>query len=124
MIALHIRLHVHEAQRSDLEKTYAEAFLPALRVQQGFRGSSLYRTYAPELAQEINAAKDSSDYVVELRFDTEVNRRLWVASREHAAAWPQLRGLATEVSHVGSDVVVTEVFEAMGAAPVSVGAGT
>lgn len=124
MIALHIRLHVEQDRRPDLEKTYVEVFLPALRVQPGFRGSSLYRTFAPELASEINAAQGVADYVVELRFETEASRRAWVASQEHATAWPQLRGAASQVSHVGSDVLVSEVFEALDSTLARAGAGT
>ncbi len=124
MIALHIRLHVDEDRRSDLERTYAEVFLPALRLQEGFRGSALYRTYAPDLAAEINAAEGFADYVVELRFDAEPNRRRWVASEEHATAWPQLRRTSSQVSHVGSDVLVSEVFEASDPTLTRAGAGT
>lgn len=111
MIALHIRLHVGGGHGRELEKAYSQVFLPALRVQRGFRGSSLFRTYGADLAAEINAARDVANYVVELRFDTEESRRAWVASEEHATAWPSIRGLASEASHVGSDVLVTEVFE-------------
>lgn len=110
MIALRISVRVDDERRPDLERTYLEVFLPALRRQAGFRGSTLYRSFPEHIAREINAA-ESADYEIELRFDTEAARRAWVGSDDHASAWPQIRGLAAGVGHVGYDVLVTETLE-------------
>lgn len=123
MIALLISVRVDEERRPDLERTYLEVFLPALRRQAGFLGSTLYRSFPEQLAREINAA-ESADYEIELRFDTEAARRAWVASEDHATAWPQIRGLAAGMSHVGYDVLVTETFQRLDGTAAESGSGS
>ena len=48
------------------------------------------------------------NYQMELVFDTEKNRRKWVASKEHAVAWPHASGMAKKVAWRGFDVVGTD----------------
>lgn len=110
MIALRISLTVDRERWSDVERVYGDVFLPALRRQEGFRGSSLYRVFAEPVGQGGGGA-EPADHVVELRFASEADRRRWAASEDHAAAWPQVRGLASAASSVGYDVLVTEACE-------------
>ena len=41
-------------------------------------------------------------------FDTEQNRRRWVASKEHAVAWPRASGMAQKYAWRGYDLVASQ----------------
>ena len=86
---------------SDFERMYSEAYVPALRKQQGYLSSKLLRLFPPDVAREIQAAETDFNYQMELVFDTEENRRLWVASEEHQVVWPQAEKMATKVAWRG-----------------------
>ena len=101
---LQIYFEVPPSGGSDFEKMYAEVYVPALKKQQGYLSSKLLRLFPPDVAGEIEAAKTDFNYQMELVFDTEENRRLWVASDEHQVAWPQAEKMATQVAWRGYDV--------------------
>lgn len=87
------------------EFMFTAVYVPALQQQVGYQGSTLLRLFPPAVSQEIGAAETTFNYQMELRFDTEANRRLWVASPEHKIAWSQAQLLATDVAWRGYDVV-------------------
>lgn len=99
MMLLQIYFEVDESQQSAFEAMYRNVYVPALRKQRGYCRSSLLRLFPPPLAEEIGAASTPYNYQVELVFDTEENRRLWVASAEHLVVWPQAAALAQSVCH-------------------------
>ena len=105
MMLLQIYFDVSEDRQADFERMYAQVYVPALRKQKGYQRSTLLRLFPPQLAQEIEAAPTEFNYQMELVFDTEENRRLWVASEEHRAAWPQAQAMAKSVAWRGYDVL-------------------
>lgn len=77
--------------RSDsaaFENVYHTIYVPGMRAQKGYLGSKLLRLYPEALAKEIQAEPTTYNYQVQISFDTEENRRKWVASSEHQIAWP------------------------------------
>jgi len=105
MILLQIYFAVPDEKAADFEAMFADAYTPALEKQPGYIGSTLLRLFPPATAQEISAAETPFNYQMELRFDTEANRRLWAASPEHAVVWPLAQGMASQVAWRGYDVV-------------------
>ena len=105
MMVLHIDFEVAPEQESAFEAAYRDRYVPALRVQTGYLRSKLTKVFAPALVAEIDAAPTPYNYQMELVFDTEANRRRWVASPEHAVVWPLASGLARAVRWRGYDVV-------------------
>ncbi len=104
MMLLQIYFEVDPSRAGDFEAMYAEVYIPALRKQAGYVRSALLRVFPEDLAQDIEAAPTTYNYQMELVFDTEANRRRWVASPEHQAAWPKAAALARAVSHRGYDI--------------------
>lgn len=104
MMLLQIFFDVNDVHGAAFEAMYREVYVPALRKQQGYIRSSLLRVFPPNLADEIRAAPSQHTYQLELVFDTEENRRRWVASAEHQAAWPQAAALAQNVTHRAYDI--------------------
>ena len=49
-----------------------------------------------------------ANYQMQLVFDTEENRRKWVASKEHETAWPLASSMAEKFSWRGFDVVAKD----------------
>jgi mannose-6-phosphate isomerase-like protein (cupin superfamily) len=86
------------------EKMYHSIYVPAMLVQQGFLGSKLLRLYPDNSAKEIQAEPTTYNYQIQINFDTETNRRKWVASPQHQIAWPAATNLATEFKWRGYDV--------------------
>ena len=79
------------------EKMYTEVYVPALKQQKGYLGSKLYRLYAPDLAKKIQAEPTTYNYQLQIFFDTEANRMVWVGSQIHQkTAWPTAAKLADE----------------------------
>ncbi|MCL4236979.1 MAG: hypothetical protein KJ047_01920 [Anaerolineae bacterium] len=99
MMLLQIYFEIDTLKQAEFEAMYTAVYVPALRQQQGYIRSSLLRIFPADLAQEIGAAPTQFEYQLELVFDTEENRRRWVASPEHQRAWPQAAALARSVAH-------------------------
>ena len=102
---LEIYFKVSKKRAADFEKMYAQSYVPALREQQGYLRSKLLRVFPEKAAREIEAAPTEFNYQMELVFDTEENRRKWVASKEHQTAWPLASGMAQKFAWRGYDVV-------------------
>ena len=102
---LEIYFKVSNERAEEFEKTYAESYIPALRKQQGYLRSNLLRVFLEKAAREIGASPTEFNYQMELVFDTEENRRKWVASKEHATVWPLASGMAEKFAWRGFDVV-------------------
>ena len=104
MILLQIYFTVADENARSFEVMFADAYLPALHKQPGYQTATLLRLFPPPVAQEIGAAETPYNYQMELRFDTEANRRLWAASAEHSVVWPLAQGMAGAVAWRGYDV--------------------
>ena len=104
-ILLQIYFKVAQQRAADFEQNYAKSYVPALRKQDGYLRSNLLRVFSEQVAQEIEAATTEFNYQMELVFDTEENRRKWVASPEHATAWPLTSNMAEKVAWRGFDII-------------------
>ena len=105
---LEIYFKVAAGRAEEFEKMFAESYVPAMRKQQGYLRSNLLRLFRKDVAEEIEAAPTEFNYQMQLVFDTEENRRKWVASKEHATAWPLASGMAEKFSWRGFDVVAKD----------------
>ena len=76
-----------------------------MTVQQGYLSSKLLRLFSDDLAKTIQAEPTTYNYQIQISFDTEENRRKWVASEQHKIAWPAASGLAKEFKWRGYDVM-------------------
>jgi heme-degrading monooxygenase HmoA len=93
-IELHIYLEPFAGKGDDLEAAYWQHFVPAIEVQKGFQRTVLLRKRDAVREYQINIAFTSEDLRLE-----------WVASREHAEAWPKLEALCQRASWEGFDVI-------------------
>ncbi len=109
MILLQIYFEVPTEKEDDFEKMYVESYVPALRKQKGYLGSKLLRLYPQNVAEEIEAAHTEFNYQMELMFDTEENRRLWVASEAHSVVWPLAEGMVRGAAWRGFDIAKSDV---------------
>ena len=96
---------VNKEQAMAFERMYYSIYVPAMIVQQGYISSKLLRIFNDELAKEIEAEPTVFNYQIQISFDTEENRRKWVASNQHQIAWPAASGLAKEFKWRGYDVM-------------------
>jgi mannose-6-phosphate isomerase-like protein (cupin superfamily) len=87
------------------EKVYYSIYVPAMIVQTGYLSSKLLRLYPHDVATKIEAEPTTFNYQIQISFDTEENRRKWVASEQHKIAWPAASGLAKEFKWRGYDVM-------------------
>jgi len=86
------------------EMMYRSIYVPAMTVQQGYLGSKLLRLFPENVAREIEAEQTKYNYQIQISFDTEENRRRWVASEQHKIAWPAATALSKEFKWRGYDV--------------------
>jgi mannose-6-phosphate isomerase-like protein (cupin superfamily) len=87
------------------EKMYHSIYVPAMTVQQGYLESKLLRFYPEDLAKQIESEPTTYNYQIQISFDTEANRRKWVASPQHQIAWPAATSLAKSYKWRGYDVM-------------------
>lgn len=74
---------VAEENRETFEEMYYSIYVPAMKVQPGYLSSKLLRLYPKDEAEEIEAEPTTYNYQIQISFDTEENRRRWVASDQH-----------------------------------------
>jgi mannose-6-phosphate isomerase-like protein (cupin superfamily)/heme-degrading monooxygenase HmoA len=104
-MALQMDFIVPKENAEAFEKMYYSIYVPAMTVQQGYLSSKLLRLYPENLSKEIQAEATTYNYQIQISFDTEENRRKWVASSQHQIAWPAATALAKEYKWRGYDVM-------------------
>ena len=104
MMVLQIYFAIAPEQADAFQALYLNQYVPALQQQPGYQGSRLLRLFPDQVAAEIEASPTEFNYQMELAFDTEEQRRRWVASTEHGVVWPLAAGMARTVAWRGYDV--------------------
>jgi mannose-6-phosphate isomerase-like protein (cupin superfamily)/heme-degrading monooxygenase HmoA len=104
-IVLQMDFIVPKENAESFEKMYYSIYVPAMTVQQGYLSSKLLRLFSEDLAKSIQAEPTTYNYQIQISFDTEENRKKWVASEQHKIAWPSASGLAKEFKWRGYDVM-------------------
>ena len=104
-IVLQMDFIVAKENAEAFEKMYYSVYVPAMTVQQGYVGSKLLRLFPENVSKEIEAEVTTYNYQIQISFDTEENRRKWVASSQHQIAWPAANALAKEYKWRGYDVM-------------------
>jgi heme-degrading monooxygenase HmoA len=105
MIELHIYLKAKPGQHAAIERTYREAYVPAISIQKGFRSTRLLRPYPSEVNQRIGGRAAQCDYEINIAFDTEEQRMAWATGPEHQDCWPKMEALCDSIEWEGFDVV-------------------
>lgn len=85
-IQLHVDLEVDPARESDLVTSYRDVFRPAIRKQPGFVDVKLLRLEAAV----AGAAPARSKYRLLISFESEEQRKKWVATLTHQKVWPAI----------------------------------
>jgi len=104
-MALQMDFVVPKENSAAFEKMYHSIYVPAMMVQPGYLGSTLLRLFPQDVAKSIEAEPTLYNYQIQISFDTEENRRRWVASDQHQIAWPAAARLAKEYKWRGYEVM-------------------
>ena len=91
-VQLHIYIEVKPGRGPELEKLYHNAYVPAIKVQEGFLSTRLLRQY-----------ESNSKYEIDISFKTEKQRAAWAQSKEHQSAWPKVEELGAKITWQGFD---------------------
>lgn len=103
-IALQMDFIVTKENSEAFEKMYHSIYVPAMTVQKGYLWSKLLRLFPADISKSIEAEPTEYNYSIQIAFDTEENRRKWVASDQHKIAWPAASKLAKAFKWRGYDV--------------------
>ncbi len=103
-IKLQMFFEVEPDKAKAFEKNYTDVYVPALRQQVGYLGSSLMRRYSDDVSKKIGSPVTKFNYEMELIFDTEEHRMMWVKTDVHVAAWAKTATLAKSYQWFGYDV--------------------
>jgi mannose-6-phosphate isomerase-like protein (cupin superfamily) len=105
-MALQMDFVVTKENAEAFEQMYTSVYVPAMTVQQGYIESKLLRLFPENIEKEIEGEVSNYNYQMQISFDTEENRRKWVASKEHMqTAWPAASKLAQSYKWRGYDVM-------------------
>lgn len=90
-IQLHVDLQVDLSRTAEIAAVFRDTFVPAIRRQPGFLGVELLKF------REARSGSEPGDFTHRLliRFETEEQRRQWVASEDHQQAWPAIKAVLT-----------------------------
>lgn len=91
-VQLDIYIEVKPGKGPELEKLYHSAYVPAIKIQEGFLWSRLLRHY-----------DSTSKYEIDISFKTEKQRAAWAQSQEHQAAWPMIEQVGEKITWQGFD---------------------
>lgn len=94
MIELHIYLESHDGKEKDLEDLYLREYVTGIKIQEGFRRTTLLK--------KRDALRE---YQINIEFDSEALRLKWVNSKEHTEIWPKVAALCQRISWAGFDTV-------------------
>lgn len=103
-IMLQMDFVVTKENAKAFENMYHSIYVPAMKVQEGYLGSKLLHLFPEDVSKTIQAEETTFNYSIQISFDTEENRRKWVASAQHQIAWPAASKLAKEYKWRGYDV--------------------
>jgi len=78
-IELHVDLDVEPTKEKDLANTFHTVFEPTISKQPGFVSVSLLKLRGLVIS-----------YRLVISFETEEQRRTWVATDDHQRVWPQM----------------------------------
>ena len=104
-IVLQMDFVVPKEKGPEFEKMYYSIYVPAMTVQDGYLSSKVLRMFPENISKEIQAEPTTYNYQIQIEFDSEENRRKWVASEQHKLAWPAAAAIATEYKWRGYDVM-------------------
>jgi heme-degrading monooxygenase HmoA len=79
MVTLHIDLQLQPGAGAELEKTFRDAFRPAISAQSGFSGVAL-----------LQSASEADHYRLVIEFQSDELRLNWVATALHQQVWPRM----------------------------------
>jgi uncharacterized cupin superfamily protein len=117
---LQMFFEVEPDKAAAFEKNYTDVYVPALRQQVGYLGSSLMRRFPDDISKKIGSPDTRFNYEMELIFDTEEHRQLWVKAEVHVAAWAKTAALAKSYQWFGYDVVgMDQVSDPLGKRPMT-----
>jgi heme-degrading monooxygenase HmoA len=91
-VQLHITIEVKPGKGPELEKIFQNAYIPAIKVQDGFLWTRLLRKY-----------DSNSNYEIDISFKSEKQRAAWAQSKEHQSAWPRVEEVSAKISWQGFD---------------------
>ena len=94
-VQLHISIEVKPGKGPELEKIFQTAYIPAIKVQDGFLWTRLLRRY-----------DSNSNYEIDISFSSEKQRAAWAQSKEHQSAWPRVEEVSAKISWQGFDQLV------------------
>ena len=94
MIELHVYCDVLEGKEEELEKVFNDVFSSAMAKQPGFVRVNL-----------LKMRENKRKYEIDIVFETEEQRLAWVATPEHAEAWPKVEACFSNFSYKGFNVV-------------------
>ncbi|MGH9719620.1 MAG: antibiotic biosynthesis monooxygenase family protein [Bryobacteraceae bacterium] len=101
-IQLHVDLDVAPTQQKDFSGTYHKVFRPAISRQPGFVDVKLMKLRSA-LAGSPPA---NSNYRLIISFQTEEQRKAWVATDLHQKVWPQMeKHLKSKYSAILYDLI-------------------
>jgi len=91
-VQLHISIEAKPDKGPELEEIFQTAYVPAIKVQDGFLWTRLLRRY-----------DSSSSYEIDISFQSEKQRAAWAQSKEHQSAWPRVEEVSAKISWQGFD---------------------
>ncbi len=105
MIVLQIQLSPDPGREDELDEAVRQRFLPAMSKQPGFVQAFLAGPCSQEVLAAVGAQKPSFKFQVTALWNSEEERKSWVARDIHQEVFGEVSGLCAQASALLLDVV-------------------
>lgn len=94
MVTLHIYFDVLPEKQDEFLALYWGKYVPAIRIQEGFIKTSLYRSL-----------EHQDKFEIDIYFTSEELRQKWANGPEHQEAWPAMEAVAEKITWHGYEEI-------------------
>ena len=105
MIVLQIQLSADQEREEELEEAVRQRFLPAMSKQPGFVQAFLTGPCSEEVLAAVGAQRPSFKFQVTALWNSEEERKDWVARDIHQEVWAEVSGIFSQANALLLDVV-------------------
>jgi heme-degrading monooxygenase HmoA len=108
VIQFQVKQKVTAESRAAFEDVVQRLFIPAITAQKGFISFRMLEEFPVAVRDEIGATTDGFHLVIQLTFETEDDRRNWVATPAHDEFGRAVAGLVSDAHYTGYQVLVEQ----------------
>ena len=95
IVTLHIYFDVAQEKQDEFVSLYWDKYVPAIRIQEGFIQTTLFRSL-----------ENQDKFEIDIYFTSEPLRQKWANGPEHQETWPLIEAVVRKITWHGYEKIV------------------